>query len=82
MVAFAGTVSVVQAPTQNRADVTRGEYFFASTATDLKKIYQALTARLVLETKETEITALFSAAAAVLAFLAALLSVLWFNRIL
>jgi Ca-activated chloride channel family protein len=64
------------------ADVTRGEYFYASTATDLKKIYQALTARLVLETKETEITALFSAAAAVLAFLAALLSVLWFNRIL
>jgi Ca-activated chloride channel family protein len=64
------------------ADVTRGEYFFASTATDLKKIYQALTARLVLETKETEITALFSAAAAVLALLAALLSVLWFNRIL
>ena len=64
------------------ADVTRGEYFFASTATDLKKIYQALTARLVLETKETEITALFSAAAAVLASLAALLSLLWFNRIL
>jgi len=64
------------------ADVTRGEYFYASTATDLKKIYQALTARLVLETKETEITALFSAAAAVLAFLAAMLSLLWFNRIL
>jgi len=82
VVAFAGTVSVVQAPTQNRADVTRGEYFYASTATDLKKIYQALTARLVLETKETEITALFSAAAAILAFLAALLSLLWFNRTL
>jgi Ca-activated chloride channel family protein len=64
------------------AEVTRGEYFFASTATDLKQIYQALTARLVLETKETEITALFSAAAAVLALLSALLSVLWFNRIL
>jgi Ca-activated chloride channel family protein len=64
------------------ADVTRGEYFYANTATDLKKIYQALTARLVLENKETEITALFSAAAAVLAFLAALLSLLWFNRIL
>jgi Ca-activated chloride channel family protein len=64
------------------AEVTRGEYFYASTATDLKKIYQALTARLVLETKETEITALFSAAAAVLALMAALLSVLWFNRIL
>ena len=64
------------------ADVTHGEYFYASTATDLKKIYQALTARLVLETNETEITALFSAASAVLAFLAALFSLLWFNRIL
>jgi Ca-activated chloride channel homolog len=36
----------------------------------------------VLEKKETEITALFSAAAGVIATLAALLSLLWFNRIL
>jgi Ca-activated chloride channel family protein len=64
------------------AEVTRGEYFYASTATDLKQIYQGLTARIVMETKETEITALFCAAAAVLALLSALLSVLWFNRIL
>jgi Ca-activated chloride channel homolog len=64
------------------AEVTRGEYFYAGTATDLKKIYQALSSRLVLESQETEITALFSAAAAVMALLAALLSLLWFNRIL
>jgi Ca-activated chloride channel family protein len=36
----------------------------------------------VFETRETEITAFFSAAAAVLALIAALLSVLWYNRIL
>jgi Ca-activated chloride channel family protein len=36
----------------------------------------------VLEKKETEITALFSALAALLAIASALLSVLWFNRIL
>jgi Ca-activated chloride channel homolog len=64
------------------ANMTRGEYFFAGTATDLKKVYQSLNSRLVLEKKETEITALFSAAAAVIAVVAALLSLLWFNRIL
>jgi Ca-activated chloride channel family protein len=64
------------------AELTQGEYFYAGTAADLKKVYQTLSARLVFETRETEITALFSAAAAVLALLAALLSVLWYNRIL
>jgi len=64
------------------ADLTKGEYFYAGTAADLHKIYETLSARLVMETKETEITALFSAAAAVLALIAALLSMMWFNRIL
>jgi Ca-activated chloride channel family protein len=64
------------------AELTQGEYYYAGTAADLKKVYQTLSARLVFETRETEITALFSAAAAVLALAAALLSVLWYNRIL
>jgi Ca-activated chloride channel family protein len=64
------------------ADVTRAEYFYAGTAVDLKKIYQALNSRLVMETKKTEVTALFAAAAAVLAVLSALLSLAWFNRLL
>ena len=64
------------------ADLTRGEYFYAGTAMDLKKVYKTLNARLVLETKQTEITALVSAAAGVMALLAAMLSLLWFNRIL
>jgi len=64
------------------ANATRGEYFFAGTAADLKKIYESLSARITLEKKETEITALFSAAAALLALLSAGLSLLWFNRIL
>jgi len=64
------------------ADLTRGEYFRAGTAMDLKKIYRSLNARLVFEKKATEITALFTAAAAGLALLSALLSLLWFNRIL
>jgi Ca-activated chloride channel family protein len=64
------------------ADVTRGEYFYAGNAPDLKKIYESLRTKLVLETKKTEVTALFSAAGALLALLAALLSMVWFNRIL
>ena len=64
------------------ADLTRGEYFFAGNALDLKKVYEALTKRLVFEKRETEVTALFSAIAAALAMVSAALSLLWFNRIL
>lgn len=64
------------------ADLTRGEYFYAGNALDLKKVYQTLNAKLVMETKQTEISALFAALAAVFAVLAAGLSVLWFNRIM
>jgi Ca-activated chloride channel family protein len=64
------------------ADLTRGAYFRAGTALDLKKVYQDLSTRLVFEKQHTEITALFSAAAAGLVLLSAFLSVLWFNRIL
>jgi Ca-activated chloride channel homolog len=64
------------------AKMTHGEYFYAGTAADLKKVYESLNARLVLEKKEMEISALFSAAAAVAALASAILSLLWFNRIL
>lgn len=62
------------------AEVTRGEYYYAGSADDLRKVYQNLNSSLVLERKETEISALFIAAAAVFAIAAALLSLLWFNR--
>lgn len=64
------------------ADITRGEYFYAGTAVDLKKIYESLRSRLVLEKKRTEVTALFAAAAALLVIVSAALSLAWFNRIL
>lgn len=66
---------------KNIANITLGEYFYAGTAADLKKVYEALNTRLVLEKKETEITALFAAAAALLALLSAGLSVWWFGRV-
>ncbi len=64
------------------ANLTRAEYFYAGTAADLQKIYQNLNTRIFFEQKETEITALFAAAAALLAFASAWLSMLWFNRIM
>jgi Ca-activated chloride channel family protein len=64
------------------AATTRGEYFHAATAADLMKIYQRLNARVVMERKETEITALFAAAALGFALVSAVLSVLWYHRIL
>jgi len=64
------------------ANKTNAEYFYAGTATDLKKVYTALSSRLTVEKKETEISALFAMAAAGLALLSAGLSLLWFNRIL
>ena len=64
------------------AKTTNAQYFYAGTATDLKNIYKSLNSRLVMEKKSTEITALFAAIAAVLAVMSAVLSMLWFNRVL
>lgn len=63
------------------SNMTHASYFYAGTADDLKDVYESLSTKLVFEKKETEITALFALAGAVLATLAAALSMLWFNRI-
>ena len=65
------------------ATLTGGEYFRAGNAPDLKKIYKYLGAKLAFEKHQsTEVTAIFVALGAAFAMLAALLSLLWFNRIL
>ena len=64
------------------ANKTSAEYFYAGTATDLKKVYETLSSRLTVEKKETEISGLFALVAAGLAVVSAALSLLWFNRIL
>jgi Ca-activated chloride channel family protein len=61
--------------------LTRGEYFYAGSAADLKKVYEGLSARMVVERKETEVTALFSALGALLAVMATGLSLWWFGRV-
>jgi Ca-activated chloride channel family protein len=64
------------------ADITQGEYFYAGNASDLKKVYDTLNSKLVFEQRQTEITALFAAAAALFAVMSAVLSMLWFGRIM
>ncbi|HQU51045.1 MAG TPA: VWA domain-containing protein, partial [Casimicrobiaceae bacterium] len=66
---------------KNIANLTRGEYFYAGTADELRKVYDALNTRFVFEKKTIEVTALFAAAAALMTIAAAALSVLWFHRI-
>ena len=63
------------------ANITRADYFYAGTAADLKKVYQGLSTRLVVEKRETEISALFAALGALLVVTAAGLSVWWFGRV-
>ncbi len=66
---------------KNIAQMTRAEYFYAGTAADLKKVYQSLSTRLIVEKKETEISALLAALGALLVVSAAGLSVWWFGRV-
>ena len=58
-------VRLDEASLKTIANLTQGEYFYAGTANDLKKVYESLNSKLVMEKRETEITALFAAAAAV-----------------
>ncbi len=62
------------------AKITGAEYFHAGTAAELKKVYQELSSKFALERRETEVSALFSALAALLILAAAGLSLLWFHR--
>jgi len=64
------------------ANATRANYFYAGTAEDLKQVYQGLSSRLVVEVKETEVTALLAMLGAALALAAAGLSVWWFGRVM
>jgi Ca-activated chloride channel family protein len=63
------------------AELTRAEYFHATTSVELKTIYESLSSRFVLQKEHTEITALFAAAAAALMLVSGALSLLWFSRV-
>jgi Ca-activated chloride channel family protein len=62
------------------ARMTGGEYHHAASAEELRSVYQDLGARLQVQTREIEITALLALLGAILAAIAASLSFLWFGR--
>ena len=64
------------------ADMTRGRYFHAGSADDLKAVYNVLSKQLVMETREMEITSFFAGLAALMMLASAGLSLTWFGRIL
>jgi Ca-activated chloride channel family protein len=65
------------------ATTTRGEYFQAANAGELKKIYSQLGARLALDKgRRTEVTALFVGVGTLLIVIGVLLSLFRFNRVL
>lgn len=68
---------------QKIASTTRGEYFRAANAAELKKVYRTLGSKIAFEKQRpTEVTAIFAGVGALLAMIGALLSMLWFNRVL
>ena len=67
---------------QNIANLTQGQYFFfAGSGADLKRVYEALKSRLVIEKRETEVAALFADLAGLFILLAVALSVWWFGKV-
>jgi Ca-activated chloride channel family protein len=65
------------------ADTTGAEYFRLEDAAELKKVYQALNARLAFDKRDqVEITAFFTALGALLALCAGLLSMWWYGRVM
>jgi Ca-activated chloride channel family protein len=63
------------------AQNTAASYYKASDEGELMRIYQALSVRLVMGRDTTEVTALFASLALAVFLLGALLSQLWFSRL-
>jgi Ca-activated chloride channel family protein len=76
-------VRLDEATLKRIAAITHGEYYAASTAPDLKKIYEYLSARMTVGQKRAaEVTAIFVAVGALLIAISAFFSLLWSNRVL
>jgi Ca-activated chloride channel family protein len=76
------SVGIDEAALQSIAELTGGEYFYASSAPDLSEVYAGLGAKVVLARIRTEVTALLCAFAALAATVSATMSLFWFGRLL
>jgi Ca-activated chloride channel family protein len=66
---------------QRIAEITGGEFFASSSATDLARVYDNLGSSLGFANEKREVTLTFVAAAFALLTASGMLSVLWFNRL-
>ena len=62
------------------AQVTNGEYYYASSEQDLQKVYDSLTPQVVVKAEKTEITSIFAGAGIFVLLLGGVFSLLWFGR--
>ena len=63
------------------ARMTGGEYHYAGSAEKLRSVYQNLGSTVQVQTRETELSGPQALLAALVAFAAAMLSLLWFRRV-
>jgi Ca-activated chloride channel homolog len=70
-----------EATLKDIAAITHAQYFRAGGAEQLRRIYETLSGHITLEKTRTEITALFTAVAAVFTLASVGLSLLWCNRL-
>ena len=70
-----------EATLQQVAKMTGGEYYNATSAQDLSKIYDNLDPQLTIEPENIEVTSIFAGASGVVLLLGGLLSLLWFSRL-
>ena len=72
----------LDAPTlQAIAKTTAGEYFEASSADELARVYSTMSTKFIGEKKEAEIAFIFAGIGALIAMFAAFLSLWWFGRV-
>jgi Ca-activated chloride channel family protein len=64
------------------AEETDATYVKADTETDLRQIYENLSNSIVFQVEKTEVTAGFTGLAALVLIAAAILSLMWFNRLI
>ncbi len=74
-------VRLDEATLKQVAEMTDGNYYKASTESDLRTIYENLGRRLSLKTERTELTAVVTGLGVLFSLAAGILSLLWFNRL-
>jgi Ca-activated chloride channel homolog len=85
LIAFGGWTVRVRLDEQTLKDVaaiTHGEYFRAANEQQLERVYRSMGSRFAMERRETELTALFAAAAAVLLLAGSALSLAWHGKVM